>query len=121
MTDSPGTPAPHGEALAPQRSQFTGAVTTLVAWVAVILPIILMAVTIFAEIMRPDQGMWTARNLSLMFLGALLLLCMIAFPQFLGNAVRFREKAMWRSAIITGIPTVAVMVYFIFRWMANLG
>ncbi len=98
-----------------------GAVTTLVAWVAVILPIILMSVTIFAEIMRPDQGMWTPRNLSLMFLGAILLFCMIAFPQFLGNAVRFRERAMWRSAIITGVPTACVVVYFVFRWLANLG
>ena len=90
MTDTSGTPASHGETLAPQRSQLVGTVVSLIAWLVVALPIILM-------------------------------FCMIAAPHLLGQAVRFRERAMWRSALITGVPTVCVVVYFIFRWLSNLG
>lgn len=121
MTDTSGTPASHGEALAPQRSQLIGTVTSLVTWLVVVLPIILMSIIIFAEVMSPDRGMWAPRNLALMFLGAVLMFAMISFPHFLGQAVRFRERAMWRSALITGVPTVGVVVYFIFRWLSNLG
>ena len=121
MTDTSGTPASHGETLAPQRSQLVGTVVSLIAWLVVALPIILMSLTIFAEVMKPDRGMWHPRNLALMFSGAILMFCMIAAPHLLGQAVRFRERAMWRSALITGVPTVCVVVYFIFRWLSNLG
>ncbi|AIY03431.1 hypothetical protein ART_3832 [Arthrobacter sp. PAMC 25486] len=121
MTDTSGPPASHGAALAPQRSQLVGTVVSLVTWLVVALPIILMSVIIFAEVMRPDRGMWDPRNIALMFVGAVLMFAMVASPHLLGQAVRFRERAMWRSAIITGVPTLCVVVYFIFRWLSNLG
>ncbi len=121
MTEASGVPASQDQRVPQQRPQLVGTVVALVGWVVVALPIILMSVVIFAEIMRPDRGMWDPRNLGLMFVGAVLMFCMIAFPHLLGQAVRFRERAMWRSAIITGVPTVCVVVYFIFRWLANLG
>lgn len=121
MTDTSQTPtSPRGQA-AQARSQLTGSIVSLIGWLVVALPIILMSVVIFAEVMRPDRGMWDLRNLALMFAGALLMFCMIAFPHLLGQAVRFRERAMWRSAIITGVPTACVVVYFVFRWLSNLG
>lgn len=121
MTDTSGSPASRSEALAPQRSALVGSVVSLVAWLVVALPIVMMSVIIFAEVMRPDRGMWDPRNIALMFIGAVLMFAMIAFPHFLGQAVRFRERAMWRSAIITGVPTVCVVIYFVFRWISNLG
>lgn len=121
MTDASGAQATQDQNVPQQRSQLAGSVVALAGWVVVALPIVLMAVVIFAEIMRPDRGMWDPRNLALMLLGAVLLFCMIAFPHLLGQAVRFRERAMWRSAIITGVPTVCVVVYFLYRWLANLG
>lgn len=121
MTDTSGSPASHGAALSPQRSQLVGTVVSLITWLVVALPIILMSVIIFAEVMRPDRGMWDPRNIALMLIGAVLLFAMIAFPHFLGQAVRFRERAMWRAAIITGVPTVCVVFYFVFRWLSNLG
>lgn len=98
-----------------------GSVASLAGWLVVALPIILMSVMIFAEVMRPDRGMWDPRNIALMFAGAALLFAMIAFPHLLGQAIRFRERAMKRAAIITGVPTACVVGYFIFRWLSNLG
>lgn len=121
MTDTSSHPAAHGEHLQPQRSQLVGTIVSLVGWVVVILPIIMMSALIFAEVMRPDRGMWDPRNIALMLIGAVLLFCMIAAPHLLGQAVRFRERAMWRAALVTGIPTVSVVLYFVFRWVANLG
>lgn len=103
-----------------ERSQLAGTITSLVGWVVVVLPIILMSLLIFAEVLRPDRGMWHPASLALMFGGALLLLCMVTFPHFVGQAVRFREKAMLRAALITGIPTAAVVLFFVVRWIANL-
>lgn len=121
MTDTSGAPASHGAALSPQRSQLVGSVVSLIMWLVVALPIVLMSILIFAEVMRPDRGMWDPRNIALMAIGAVLMFCMVAAPHLIGQAVRFRERAMWRSAIITGVPTVCVVGYFIFRWLSNLG
>lgn len=121
MSDASGIPASPKQQAPLERSQLVGSVVALAGWVVVALPIVLMVAVIFAEIMRPDRGMWDPRNLALMLLGAVLLFCMVAFPHLLGHAVRFRERAMWRSAIITGVPTVCVVVYFVVRWLANLG
>lgn len=121
MTEASGIPAPQDQQVPQERSQLVASVVSLIGWLVVALPIILMSVVIFAEIMRPDRGMWDPRNLLLMFVGALLMFCMIAFPHLLGQAVRFRERGMWRSAIITGVPTVCVVIYFVIRWLSNLG
>ena len=121
MTDTSNHPAPHGEHLAPQRSHLSGTVVSLVGWLVVIVPIILMAVLIFAAVLNPSAGMAAPGRIALIFLGAALLFCMSAAPHLLGQAVIYRERAMWRAALITGIPTVAVIVYFVFRWLSNLG
>lgn len=121
MTDISGAQTPKGQQVPQERSALVGSTVSLVGWLVVLVPIILMSVVIFAEVMRPDRGMWDMRNIALMFGGALLMFCMITFPHLLGQAVRFRERTMWRSAIITGIPTICVVVYFIFRWLSNLG
>ncbi|MFQ4147687.1 hypothetical protein AAGW05_03160 [Arthrobacter sp. LAPM80] len=121
MTETPGLPPVHGEQLRPQRSQLTGTVVSLIGWAVVILPIILMAILILATVIEPSASLATPGKLALILLGAVLLFCMIAAPHLLGQAVIHRERALWRGAIITGIPTVAVILYFIFRWLGNLG
>lgn len=121
MTDTPSNPPVHGERLEKQRSQLTGTVVSLIGWVVVVLPIILMSVVIFAAVMSPDSGMAAPGKVALIFLGAALLFCMIAAPHLLGQAVIYRERAMWRAALVTGIPTVCVVLYFMFRWLSNLG
>ena len=121
MTDISSHPAPHGEDLKPQRSQQTGTLVSLIGWTVVLLPIILMSITIFAAVVNPSAGMAAPGRLALMFLGAILLFCMIASPHLLGQAVIHRERAMWRAAVATSIPTVAVIMYFVFRWLSNLG
>lgn len=121
MTDTSSHPAPHGEGLQPQRSQQTGTLVSLIGWTAVLLPIILMSITIFAAVLEPSDGMAAPGRVGLMFLGAVLLFCMIASPHLLGQAVIYRERAMWRAALYTAIPTVGVIIYFLFRWLSNLG
>ncbi len=121
MTDTSRHPEIHGEHLQPQRSRLTGTVVSLIGWVVVILPIIVMSVLIFATILNPDGGLAAPGKVGLMFLGALLLFCMIAAPHLLGQAVVYRERAMWRAALVTGIPTLGVIAYLIFRWLSNLG
>lgn len=121
MTDATRRPPVHGEELLPPRSQLVGTLVSLLGWVVVILPIILMGVLIFSAVTNPAGGMATVGKIALMFLGAVLLLCMIAAPHLLGQAIIHRERAMWRAAAVTGIPTVAVIVYLVFRWLSNLG
>lgn len=121
MTDSTPNPAIHGEHLQPQRSRLTGSVVSLIGWVVVILPIIVMSALIFTAVLNPDAGLATPGKIGLMFLGAVLLFCMIAAPHLLGQAVVYRERAMWRAAAVTGIPTLCVIAYLLFRWLSNLG
>lgn len=121
MTDTTRQPGRHGADLRRPRSQLTGTLVSLAAWLVVALPIILLAVVIFAEVMAPDRGLADPRNVALMFGGAILLLCMLATPHLMGQAARFRERAMWRAALLTGIPTAGVVTYFIFRWLGNVG
>lgn len=120
MTDSQSLPTSPSQQMRPQRSQLVGTVVSLIGWVVVIVPIILMSAVIFAHIMNPENGITAPKNVALIFLGAILLFCMIAAPHLLGQAVRFRERAMWRAALITALPTVCVIVYFVFRWLSNL-
>ncbi|MFC8302833.1 hypothetical protein ACFUCV_04015 [Specibacter sp. NPDC057265] len=94
---------------------------SLVVWAVVALPIVLLALLIFAQLMQADSGLAAPRNLGLIFGGAILLLCMLATPHLMGQAARFRERAMWLAALATGVPTAGVVVYFIFRWLGNLG
>ncbi|MDO5751939.1 hypothetical protein [Arthrobacter sp.] len=121
MTDASSHPTPGTKSSPQTRSQLTGTVVSLIGWVVVILPIVLMSVMIFASVLDPSAGMAAPARVGLMFLGAILLFCMIATPHLLGQAVIYRERAMWRAALITGIPTVAVILYFLFRWLSNLG
>ena len=121
MTENSSLPSAPGNHVRHERSPLAGTVVSLVAWVVVVLPIILMSVLIFAAVMEPSQGMAAPARVALIIAGAVLLFCMIATPHLLGQAVRFKEKAMWRAALITGIPTVCVVLYFVFRWLSNLG
>lgn len=121
MTDASSRPRSHGEELLAPRSQLVGTLVSLGGWVVVIVPMIVMALLIFAAVTNPAGGMATIGRVALIFLGAVLLFCMIAAPHLLGQAVIHRERAMWRAAAVTGIPTVAVILYVIFRWLSNLG
>src|SRR4051794_32467101 len=98
MTDV-HSPTPANESLRhQQRMQLQGTLTSLGAWVVVIIPIVLLAIIIFAAVMEPSAGMSTPGRIAIAFGGAALLFCMIAAPHLLGQAVRFRERAMWRAA-----------------------
>ncbi|POH60151.1 hypothetical protein [Arthrobacter glacialis] len=121
MTDASSRSSAHGEELLPPRSQLVGTLASLGGWVVVIVPMIVMALIIFSAVTNPDGGMATVGKVALIFLGAALLFCMIAAPHLLGQAVIHRERAMWRAAAITGIPTAAVVLYVVFRWLSNLG
>lgn len=120
MTENLRFPPTSGERQKQERSQLTGTLVSLAGWAVVVLPIILMSIFIFAAVMEPSQGMAAPARLALIFAGAALLFCMIATPHLLGQAVRFKEKAMWRAALFTGIPTVCVILFFAYRWLANL-
>ena len=119
MTDTPSHPPVHGELRHNQRSQLSGTVASLIGWVIVIVPIVLLAVLIFAAVIDPSAGMATPGRIAIAVGGAALLFCMIAAPHLLGQAVIHRERAMWRAALITGIPAACVVIYFLFRWLSN--
>ncbi|WP_449372021.1 hypothetical protein [Arthrobacter psychrolactophilus] len=121
MTETPSHSPAHDELRRHQRSQLKGSMVSLVAWAVVILPIILLAILVFATVLEPSASIATPGRIAIAVGGAALLFCMIAAPHLLGQAVRFRERAMWRAALVTGIPTVCVVLYFIFRWLSNLG
>lgn len=105
--------------LAP-RSQLAGTLVSLIAWIVLIVPVVLIALIIFAGVTRPDSSVIVVGKIGLIILGVVLLFCMIAFPHLLGQAVIHRERAMYRAAIVTGIPTAGVLVYLLIRWLMNL-
>ncbi|ALV44387.1 hypothetical protein MB46_01490 [Arthrobacter alpinus] len=121
MTETPSHPSVHGEVRHNQRSQLSGTVVSLIGWVVVILPIIMLAILIFAAVMDPSASMTAPGRAAIAIGGAALLFCMIAAPHLLGQAVIHRERAMWRAALITGIPAACVVLYFAFRFLGNLG
>ncbi|MFB9166531.1 hypothetical protein [Arthrobacter psychrochitiniphilus] len=121
MTENSRLEPTPNERVKQERSQLTGTLVALIGWAVVVVPIILMAVFILAAVLEPSQSMASPARLALIFGGAVLLFCMIAAPHLLGQAVRFKERAMWRAALLTGIPTVCVILYFVFRWLSNLG
>ncbi len=119
MTDPTGPrPAPRGELPAP-RSQLAGTLVSLAGWVVVTVPIIAMSVLIFAWVTNPAASLATAWKVALIFLGAVLLFCMVAAPHLLGQAVIHREPDMWKAALWTGVPTCAVIAYLVFWWLLN--
>lgn len=119
MTDHNNQPPRQPDRLLPQRSQAVGSAVTLVGWLVVIIPIIAMALLIFAAVTNPDASLATVGKIGLIVLGAVLLFCMIAAPHLLGQAVIHRERGMWRAALWTGIPTVCVILYIVFRWLGS--
>lgn len=121
MTNSTSPKLPPREQLLPPRSQLTGTIVSFVGWVVVIVPIIAMALLIFAAVTNPNTSIVAIGKIALIFLGAVLLFCMIAAPHLLGQAVIHRERGMWRAALVTGIPTVCVILFIAFRWLGSSG
>lgn len=121
MTDTSSQSTPHGEKLQAQGSQLAGSLAALAGWAVVFVPFLLLTLMILTAVLEPSRSIADIRNIAIMIGGALLLFCMIAAPHLLGQAVRFKERAMWRAAIITGIPAACVIVYFVFRFLSNLG
>lgn len=120
MTDSANRPARKREELLPPRSQLTGTLVALLGWVLVVIPIIAMSLLIFAWFTDPATSIAAVGKIALIVLGAALLFCMIAAPHLLGQAVIHRERDMWKAALWTGIPTLAVILYLAFRWLLHL-
>ncbi|MGA7206723.1 MAG: hypothetical protein WBX27_19085 [Specibacter sp.] len=121
MTDPTHQKVPPRDQLLAPRSQLTGTLVAFVGWVVVIVPIISMALLIFAAVTNPNSSIVTLGKVALIFLGAALLFCMIAAPHLLGQAVIHRERGMWRAALVTGVPTVCVILYVAFRWLGSAG
>lgn len=116
----PPQPPPAREQPLPPRSQLTGTLVAAAGWLVVVIPIIAMALIIFAAVTNPATSIATVGKIALIILGAALLFCMIATPHLLGQAAIHRERDMWRAALWTGIPTVCVILYLAVRWLANL-
>lgn len=102
------------------RSQLTGTLVSLLGWIVLIVPMLLISFIIFAAVTQPNSTVFAVTKIGLIVLGVALLFCMIAFPQLLGQAVIHRERDMYRAAIITGIPTAGVVIYLLIRWLSNL-
>lgn len=119
MTDPSFTPDVRSEPLRPQRSQMTGTLVSLLAWIVVIVPMCGMALIIFAAVTNPSTSLATISKLVLIVLGVLLMFCMVITPHMMGQAVIYRERALWKAALWTGIPTVGVILYLVFRWLLN--
>jgi hypothetical protein len=119
MTGPQNPAAPRREQQLPPRPQLAGTVAALVGWVVVIVPIIAMALIIFATVTNPGSSIATVGKIALIVLGAVLLFCMISAPHLLGQAVIHRERALWKAALWTGVPTVGVLLYLAFRWLLN--
>ncbi|WP_104089175.1 hypothetical protein [Arthrobacter sp. GMC3] len=119
MTEPTLPPAAKSEQLLAPRSQLVGTVAALVGWIVVIVPIIATAALVFILVMNPDTSLANIGKIGLIFLGAVLLFCMIAAPHLVGQAVIHRERAMWLAALWTGIPTVAVIIFLLVLWIRS--
>jgi len=119
MTEPTKQPAAKSDHLLAPRSQLVGTVAALVGWAVVIVPIIATAALLFVTVVNPDTSLANFGKIALIVLGAVLLFCMIAAPHFVGQAVIHRERAMWRAALWTGIPTVAVILFLVALWIRS--
>ncbi len=111
---------PEGAAKKP-RSLWWGMLITVVGWLLLAYPIVLLALVSTVFVSGPLDGKVTAAGVALGILGYIGTLAMLAFPPLLGFAVMARRRTPWLVAILTGVLTLAAFIYLTTQWLIPLG
>lgn len=112
--------APAPEAL-PQRSIWWAVAITIVGWVLLAYPVVLLALLSFVVMTGTLDSTTTAASVALGILGFVATLSMLAFPPLLGFAVKTRRRPYWIAALLTGVLTIAACIYLTVEWLIPLG
>ncbi|POH60153.1 hypothetical protein [Arthrobacter glacialis] len=112
--------APAPEALL-QRSIWWAVAITLVGWVLLAYPMVLLALLSFVIMTGTLDSTTTAASVALGILGFVATLSMLAFPLLLGLAVKTRRRPYWIAALLTGVLAIAACVYLTVEWLIPLG
>lgn len=102
------------------RSLWWGMLITVVGWLLLAYPIVLLGLVSTVLATGPLDGEATAAGIALGILGYLGTLAMLAFPPALGFAVMARRRTPWIIAIITGVLTLAAFLYLTAEWLVPL-
>ncbi|MDJ0312532.1 hypothetical protein [Arthrobacter sp. H35-D1] len=113
------TQAPETTAKKP-RSLWWGMLITVVGWLLLAYPIVLLGLVSTVLATGPLDGKVTAAGVALGILGYLGTLAMLAFPPVLGFAVMARRRTPWIIAIVTGVLTLAAFLYLTVEWLVPL-
>ncbi|WP_449372020.1 hypothetical protein [Arthrobacter psychrolactophilus] len=105
----------------PQRSIWWAVGITLVGWIVLAYPIVLLGLLSLVIMAGSVDGTVTPSGIALGVLGMLGALAMLAFPLLLGLAIKARRRALWLPALLTGALTVAACIYLTVEWLIPLG
>ena len=105
----------------PQRSIWWAVAITLVGWVLLAYPVVLLALLSVVVTTGTLDSTSTAASVALGILGFIATLSMLAFPPLLGLAVKTRRRPYWIAAIPTGALTIAACIYLTVEWLIPLG
>lgn len=111
-------PAPEAP---PQRSIWWAVAITIVGWVLLAYPVVLLALLSFVVMAGTLNSTATAASVALGILGFVATLSMLAFPLLLGLAVKTRRRRYWIAALLTGVLTIATCIYLTVEWLLPLG
>lgn len=104
----------------PHRSAWWTVGITLVGWVMLAYPVVLLGLLSAIVITGSLDSTVTASSVALGIAGFLAALSMAAFPLLLGLAVKTRRRALWIPAVLTGLLTVAMCIYLTVAWLIPL-
>ena len=105
----------------PQRSALWALGITLLGWLLLAYPAVLLALLSFILISGSDGSGTTASSVVAGILGMVFVVCMVAAPVLLGLAVMKRRRRFWIPAVITWLLSIAAVIYVIVEWLLPLG
>ncbi|ALE05032.1 hypothetical protein AL755_05270 [Arthrobacter sp. ERGS1:01] len=105
----------------PQRSVLWALGITLLGWLLLAYPAVLLALLSYILISGSDGSGTSASSVVAGILGMVFVVCMVAAPVLLGLAVMKRLRRFWIPAVITWVLSIAAVIYVIVEWLLPLG
>lgn len=104
----------------PRRSVLWIVGITLVGWLLLAYPAVLLALLSVLLMAGTASSPATAGSVVAGVAGLSAVLCMVAAPLLTGLAVNRRRRGLWVGAVVTWVLTVVAVVYLLVNWIIPL-
>lgn len=104
----------------PRRSILWAVGITLLGWLILAYPAVLLALLSYLFIAGAPASPATAGTVVAGLAGMVFVLCMAAAPLLTGLAVSRRRRSLWIGAVVTWALSIVAVVYLIVNWIVPL-